>query len=94
MEGGQERSQEGMHPTTMVDLQCVSFGVEGEPEVEMTEGRGGNGACVSKEEGRGRGSVEGRRVGHAAVQLRPLGVYGASRGWRWLSWAKWAGWLD
>jgi hypothetical protein len=29
----------GMHLVAMVDLQCVSFGVEGEPGAETTEGR-------------------------------------------------------
>jgi hypothetical protein len=29
----------GMHLVAMVDLQCVSFRVEGEPGAETTEGR-------------------------------------------------------
>jgi hypothetical protein len=33
-EGEQERGRERMCPTAMVDLQCVDFGVEGEPRAE------------------------------------------------------------
>jgi hypothetical protein len=49
-EGGRERGREGMRPTTKVDLQCVDFGVEGKPVAETTDGRGGDRACISKEE--------------------------------------------
>jgi hypothetical protein len=59
-EGGQERGREGMRSTEMVDLQCNGFRVEGELGIEMVEGRGGDEACISEEEGRGRDSVEGR----------------------------------
>jgi hypothetical protein len=36
----------------------------------MTDGRGGDEACISKEEGRRHGSVEGRLVGDAALAVR------------------------
>jgi hypothetical protein len=68
-----------MHPTAMMDLQCVHFGVEGEPGDETTEGMGGDGACVSEVEWRGRDSMEGKRVGDVVAQLRPLGGDDASR---------------
>jgi hypothetical protein len=57
-ESGQERGREGTRRTAMVDLQCVDLGVEEEPVAEMMEGRGGNNACVLKEEGRGCDWVE------------------------------------
>jgi hypothetical protein len=57
---------EGMRPKVMVDLQCVGFGVEGEPRTETAEGREGDVACISEKEGRGHDSVEGRRVGDAS----------------------------
>jgi hypothetical protein len=44
----------------MVDLQCINFGVEGEPVAEMMDGRSGDRACISEHEGRGHDSVEGR----------------------------------
>jgi hypothetical protein len=66
----------------MVDLQCVGFGVEGELGAETTHGMGGDGSCISEEEGSGHDSVEGRRVGDAVAWLRPLGGDGASRGGR------------
>jgi hypothetical protein len=47
-EGGYERGEKGMRSTTMVDLQCVDFRVEGELGAEMTEGKGEDGACVSE----------------------------------------------
>jgi hypothetical protein len=68
--GGQERGREGMCPTVMVDLQCVGFGAEVESGTEMVEGRGGDGACVLEEEGRGHVSVEGRQVGGATSAVR------------------------
>jgi hypothetical protein len=52
LEGGQERGQERMRLTAMVDLQCIGFGVEGELGVETVEGRGGDEACILKQ-GRG-----------------------------------------
>jgi hypothetical protein len=54
LEGGHERGQEGMHLMAMVDLQCISFGVEGELGAETVEGRRGDEACISKQ-GRGHG---------------------------------------
>jgi hypothetical protein len=54
----------------MVNLQCVNFGVEGKLSAETTEERGGDRACVSEEEGRGRDSVEGRRVSGAVLAIR------------------------
>jgi hypothetical protein len=71
-----------MHLTAMLDLQYVDFGVEGEPTAKTMNGRGGNKACFSKEEGRGCGSVEGRRVGDVVARLQPLGGDGTSRGRR------------
>jgi hypothetical protein len=68
-EGRQERGREGMHPTVMVDLQYIGFGVKGEPEAKTTEGREGDMSCILEEEGRGCGSVEGRRVGDAAARI-------------------------
>jgi hypothetical protein len=37
-EGGQERGREGMCLTAMVDLQCVSFGVEVESVIKQWRG--------------------------------------------------------
>jgi hypothetical protein len=59
-EGWQERRREGMRLTAMVDLQCISFRVTGEPRAETAEERGGDGVCISKEEERGHVLVEGR----------------------------------
>jgi hypothetical protein len=39
LEGRQKRAWEGMRLTVMLDLQCVSFRVEGEPGAETAEGR-------------------------------------------------------
>jgi hypothetical protein len=52
---------------------------------ETAEGRGSDRACISEEEGRGRGSVEGRFVGDTVARLRPLGGDGASTSGRWPS---------
>jgi hypothetical protein len=82
LEGRQERGQEGMCLTTMVDLHWVSFRVEEEQGAETVEGSGGDETCVSKEEGRGRDSMEGKRVGDAVAQLRPLGGHDVLRGGR------------
>jgi hypothetical protein len=79
---------EGMHLTAMVDLQYVSFRVEGEPRAEIAKGRGGDEVCVLEKEGRGRDSMEGRQVGNAVARLQPLGGDDTSRGGRWLNWAK------
>jgi hypothetical protein len=51
-EGDQERGQQGMCLKAMLNLQCVSFGVEGEPGAETAKGMRGDEACVSKEDGR------------------------------------------
>jgi hypothetical protein len=37
---------------------------------ETVEGRGDNIGCILEEEGRGHGSLEGRRVGDAASAVR------------------------
>jgi hypothetical protein len=74
-----------MHPTVIVDLQCVSFEVEGELEAKTVEGRGGDGASISEEKGRGHESVEGRRDGDMAARLWALEGDDALRGGRWLS---------
>jgi hypothetical protein len=81
LEGRQERGQEGMCLTAMVDLHWVSFRVEEEQGAETVEGSGWDATCVSKE-GRGRDSVEGKRVGDAVAQLRPLGGHDVLRGGR------------
>jgi hypothetical protein len=39
-ECGQERGREGIHSTTMLDLQCVDFDVEGKPDIETSEAMG------------------------------------------------------
>jgi hypothetical protein len=57
LEGGQERGREGMHPTTMIDLQCINFGVEGKLGAKIAEKRGCDAACISEKEGRGCDSV-------------------------------------
>jgi hypothetical protein len=44
--------------------------------------REGDKVCILVEEGRGRNSVEGRRVEDAAARFRPLGGDYASRGRR------------
>jgi hypothetical protein len=58
--------QEGMHPTTLVDLHCVSFRVVG---LGLMGWRGVEASRLvcSKEEGRGHDLMEGRRVGDAAA---------------------------
>jgi hypothetical protein len=71
-----------MHPTTMMDLQCVDVRVDSEPMVEKTEGRGGDEACISKEEGRRCDTVEGRQGCDGVARRSPLGGAGASRGGR------------
>jgi hypothetical protein len=43
---------EGLLLMAMVDLQCISFRVEGEPRDEMPDERGGDVTCVSEGEGR------------------------------------------
>jgi hypothetical protein len=68
-EDRQERGQKGICLTTMVDLQCAGFRVEGELGAKMAKGRGGDGACILEEEGRGCGSVEGRQVSNMAAWL-------------------------
>jgi hypothetical protein len=76
-----------MHLTVMVDLQCVDFRVEG----ESGEGRGGDKACVSEEEGRGRDSMEGRRVHNATLAVRRR--WHVER-WEMTQLGRVAGWLD
>jgi hypothetical protein len=39
--GGQQMGWERMCPTEMVNLQCISFGIEEKLRVEMVEGGGG-----------------------------------------------------
>jgi hypothetical protein len=69
LEGGQERGREGMCPTMKVDLQCVDFRVEGKPVAETTDGRGGDGACISEEERRGRIRCMRKRADDAVTRL-------------------------
>jgi hypothetical protein len=57
-EGGLERGWEGMHPTALMDLQCINFRVGGELGVETVEGAGDM-ACILEEKRRGRNSAEG-----------------------------------
>jgi hypothetical protein len=63
---------EGMCLTTMVDLQCVSFEVEGEPEAETTEGRGREAMGHAFQKRRGDGGARWRK-GESVMQWHGLG---------------------
>jgi hypothetical protein len=57
-----------MHSTMMLDLQCIGVGVDSEPVVEKTEGRGGDEAYILEEEGRRCDTVEGRQGGDGVAR--------------------------
>jgi hypothetical protein len=65
-----------MRLTVMVDLQCISFKAEGESEAKTAEGRGGDGAHVSEEEGRGCDSVEGSTNVAVSITEREMAQLG------------------
>jgi hypothetical protein len=69
-EVGQKRGREGTCLTVMLDLQYISFGVVGDRGAETAEGRGGDEAFISQEEGRGCDPEEGRQVGNTALTIR------------------------
>jgi hypothetical protein len=79
--GRQQMGWERMRPTEMVNLQCISFGIEEKLRVEMVEGGGGQATNLAFQKRRGESMAQWREA-ESAMWWWPLRGNATSRGGR------------